>query len=207
MRSRCAVTARHATPLWSRRRRRPSRNGSAQGCDLPPACPARRPPDDGRGGRLRGLWYSIRLAAEIDTGAEKPPLLSCGLLCVFHRDVVCGARPCGRGTAYFSDGGRHGALIVWVDVLDTSKANDVKSGSRMEGTPREEEGRACPAAKVRIRQSPHRHLHRLGGPGRTGTGGRISWTFRFCTSTRRVPTRWTRTSTTRRSSRPSTWTR
>ena len=45
------------------------------------------------------------------------------------------------------------------------------------------------------------------GPGRTGTGGRTSWTCRFSTSTRPGPTRWARTSTTRRSSRPSTSTR
>ena len=42
------------------------------------------------------------------------------------------------------------------------------------------------------------------GPARvrTRTGGRTSWTCRFSTSTRRWPTRWARTSTTRRSSEP-----
>ena len=45
------------------------------------------------------------------------------------------------------------------------------------------------------------------GPGRTRTGGRTSWTCRSSTSTRPGPTRWARTSTTRRSSRPSTSTR
>src|ERR1041384_3458198 len=79
------------------------------------------------------LSYAIRLASEIGTGAERPTLLSrlsCGALCVFHRGVVCGARPYGLGTAHFPAGGRRGALIVWVDGLDTNKANDVKSGNR-----------------------------------------------------------------------------
>ncbi len=61
----------------------------------------------------------------------------------------------------------------------------------------------CPVAKARTRQLPLRPLRRL-GPGRTGTGGRISWTFKFSTSTRPAPIRWTRTSATRESSRPST---
>ncbi|MGW1805275.1 hypothetical protein [Streptomyces sp. NPDC002078] len=81
----------------------------------------------------QGLSYSIRLASEVGTEAERPPLLSrlsCGVFCVFHRGVVCDARPYGRGTAQFAAGGRRGALTVWVDVLDTSKADDVKSGSR-----------------------------------------------------------------------------
>lgn len=64
----------------------------------------------------------------------------------------------------------------------------------------------CPVAKARTRQSPPRPPRRL-GPGRTETGGRISWTCKFSTNTRPTPIRWTRTSTTRDSSRPSTWTR
>ncbi|WP_159007313.1 hypothetical protein [Streptomyces sp. NRRL S-813] len=80
-----------------------------------------------------GLSFSIRLAPEVCTGAERPSLLSClssGVLCVFHGGVACGARPYGRGTAHIPAGGRHGALIVWVDVLGTSKSNGVESGGR-----------------------------------------------------------------------------
>ena len=45
------------------------------------------------------------------------------------------------------------------------------------------------------------------GPGPTRIGGRISRTSRFSTSTRRCPIRWAKASTTRKSSRPSTWRR
>ncbi|MGW2650761.1 hypothetical protein ACWC2T_39235 [Streptomyces sp. NPDC001393] len=40
-------------------------------------------------------------------------------------------------------GGRHGAVIVWGDVLVTSKSNDVKSGSRQkEHRDRKKDGHA-----------------------------------------------------------------
>jgi len=40
---------------------------------------------------------------------------------------------------------------------------------------------------------------------RTETGGRISWTWVFCTSIPPCPIRWARSSTTPRNSRASTW--
>ena len=59
----------------------------------------------------------------------------------------------------------------------------------------------CPstAARARTRRSTPRPRRRA-GRGRTRTGGRTSSTCRCCTSTRRRPTRWARTSTTPRSS-------
>lgn len=83
---------------------------------------------------------------------------------------------------------------------------DITFIDMVQGNTKTERRTTCPAVKAKIRQSPPPPPHRL-GPGPTGTGGRISWTFKFSTSTRPAPIPWTRTSTTRESSRPSTSTR
>ncbi len=102
-----------------------------------------------------------------------------GMLCVFASGVARGARPYKRRHRHYR---------------------------RARGNTERERRTTCPAAKAKTRRSPPRPPRRL-GPGRTGTGGPISWTFKFSTSTRPVPIRWTRTSITPGSSRPSTSTR
>jgi hypothetical protein len=104
--------------------------------------------------------------------------------------------------------GRHAPCDTsWATQPCGSKSTKVKSSELSEGNSHRG-GPTCrtAAAKARTQQSPPR-LPRPLGPGRTETGGRISWTSRFFTSTRPGSIRWARTSTTPKSSRPSISTR
>jgi hypothetical protein len=84
-------------------------------------------------GTVLGTPEIIRLAPEAGTGAERPRPLS-GLSCggALRVSWRCGLRCVTIRTRHstFSSRWRHGALIGWVDVLKTSKADNVKSGSR-----------------------------------------------------------------------------
>jgi hypothetical protein len=138
-------------------------------------------------------------------------MVGCGEAAMIRLSAVTdspdGTRQDGELSRPASYGGHAPCDTSWVTQPCGSRATNVKRNEPSAGNSHRG-GPACltAAAKARTQQSPPR-LPRPLGPGRTETGGRISWTSRFFTSTRPGSIRWARTSTTQKSSRPSISTR
>ena len=110
-------------------------------------------------------------------------------------------RRCGSHAAHSRGHATRTPIFVWLLTRCYSEIRTLPTWPRQNGEPT-----CLTAAKARAQPFPPRLPSPI-GPGRTATGGRISWICRFCTSTRACPTRWTTISTTHKRSRASTSTR